>query len=198
MLQRFRDIFLLVFLLPVLGPLFLGVLIASIVFHGKEIFFTQMRIGLNQKEFKLFKFRSMEIGAEVKGSGLYSFADDKRVTPFGKFLRRSSLDELPQIFNVLVGDMSFVGPRPCVVGELEKENHIPINTIERFKVKPGLTGWAQIHGRNNLTWPEKIKYDLEYVSFSPIRRFLIDLLIISFTPFYLLNIRATYEKSKFG
>jgi lipopolysaccharide/colanic/teichoic acid biosynthesis glycosyltransferase len=90
--------------------------------------------------------------------------------------------------------MSFVGPRPAVVGELEEESGMPPNVADRFKVKPGLTGWAQIHGRDNLSWQQKIVYDLEYVSFSPVKRLLVDIYIIMYTPLYLLNFNATYEK----
>lgn len=170
------------------------VAIASFLFHRNNIFFSQKRLGVNQRQFSLFKFRSMIVNAQSQGSGLYSFADDHRITPFGKFIRRTSLDELPQLINVLKGDMSFVGPRPAVVGELDDEQGLPHNTEDRFNVKPGLTGWAQIHGRDNLTWQQKIVYDLDYVSFTPVKRFFIDIYIILFTPLYLLNFTATYEK----
>ena len=132
--------------------------------------------------------------AQSKGSRLYSYADDNRITPFGRFIRRTSLDELPQLLNVIKGEMSFCRPRPAVVGELDEEQGLPNNKNDRFNVKPGLTGWAQIHGRDNLTWQEKIVFDLEYVSFSPVKRFFVDLYIILYTPLYLLNFTATYEK----
>jgi len=194
MIQRIRDILLLILTLPILGPLFMLVAIASFLFHRNNIFFSQKRLGVNQRQFSLFKFRSMIVNAQSQGSGLYSFADDHRITPFGKFIRRTSLDELPQLINVLKGDMSFVGPRPAVVGELDDEQGLPYNAEDRFNVKPGLTGWAQIHGRDNLTWQQKIVYDLDYVSFTPVKRFFIDIYIILFTPLYLLNFTATYEK----
>lgn len=194
MIQRIRDILILIFTLPVIGPLFILVVLASFLFHRNNIFFSQKRLGINQRQFNLFKFRSMIVNAQSQGSGLYSFADDNRITPFGKFIRRTSLDELPQLINVLKGDMSFVGPRPAVVGELDHEEGLPSNVEDRFNVKPGLTGWAQIHGRDNLTWQEKIIYDLDYVSFTPVKRFFIDIYIILFTPLYLLNFTATYEK----
>ena len=194
MIQRIRDILILILTLPVLGPLFILVVIASLLFHRNNIFFSQKRLGINQRQFSLFKFRSMIVNAQSQGSGLYSFADDNRITPFGKFIRRTSLDELPQLINVLKGDMSFVGPRPAVVGELDEEQGLPSNTEDRFNVKPGLTGWAQIHGRDNLTWQQKIVYDLDYVSFTPVKRFFVDIYIILFTPLYLLNFTATYEK----
>lgn len=194
MIQRIRDILMLLLTLPVLGPLFILVVIAAFFFHRNNIFFSQKRLGINQRQFSLFKFRSMIVDAQSQGSGLYSFADDNRITPFGKFIRRTSLDELPQLINILKGDMSFVGPRPAVVGELDDEQGLPSKAEDRFNVKPGLTGWAQIHGRDNLTWQQKIVYDLDYVSFTPLKRFFIDIYIILFTPLYLLNFTATYEK----
>lgn len=194
MIQRIRDLSIVVIILPIFVPLFLLVVLLSFMLHKNNIFFCQKRLGFNQRKFNLYKFRSMIVNAQGKGSGLYSFGDDKRITPFGKILRRTSLDELPQLLNVIKGEMSFVGPRPAVVGELEEESGMPPNVADRFKVKPGLTGWAQIHGRDNLSWQQKIVYDLEYVSFSPVKRLLVDIYIIMYTPLYLLNFNATYEK----
>ena len=136
----------------------------------------------------------MIVGAESLGTGLYSYSDDNRVTFFGKILRKTSLDEIPQIINIIKGEMSFVGPRPAVVGELEDEKGLPNNTELRFLIRPGLTGWAQIHGRNDLSWKEKIKYDIEFVKAGKIKKFLMCIYIIFFTPIYLLNFSATYEK----
>ena len=194
MIQRIRDLSIVVIILPVFVPLFLLVVLLSFMLHKNNIFFSQKRLGFDQRKFNLYKFRSMIVNAKGKGSGLYSFGDDKRITPFGKILRRTSLDELPQLLNVIKGEMSFVGPRPAVVGELEEESGMPPNVADRFKVKPGLTGWAQIHGRDNLSWQQKIVFDLEYVSFSPVKRLLVDIYIIMYTPLYLLNFNATYEK----
>jgi lipopolysaccharide/colanic/teichoic acid biosynthesis glycosyltransferase len=194
MIQRIRDLILLVIILPFLIPIFSFTAVLSTIFHKKSIFFTQKRLGINQRPFNLYKFRSMILNAQSQGSGLFSYSDDKRITPYGKFIRRTSLDELPQLFNVIKGDMSFVGPRPAVVGELDEEIGLPVNKDDRFKIKPGLTGWAQIHGRDNLTWEQKIGYDLEYISFSKLKTFFIDIYIILYTPLYLLNFNATYEK----
>ena len=194
MLQRTRDLLILAVLIPLISPVFIFIVILAFLFHKRNIFFVQKRLGVNQSIFNLYKFRSMIENAQRKGSGLYSYVDDNRITPFGYVIRRTSLDEIPQILNVIKGDMSFVGPRPAVVGELDEEQGLPVDRNDRFKVKPGLTGWAQIHGRDNLTWHEKIVYDLEYVSFGPRKRFFVDLYIILYTPFYLFNFTATYEK----
>ncbi len=193
---RIFDVLMLVVLLPFIIPIFIIVSLLAFIFHGKSIFFKQKRLGINKHQFELYKFRSMIHGAQNIGTGLYSYENDNRITPFGKFLRKSSLDEIPQIINVLKGEMSFVGPRPAVVGELDVENNLPHNTDDRFLLKPGLTGWAQIHGRDNLSWSEKIIYDLEFVNASRLKRFFICIYTILFTPLYLLNFSATYEKQK--
>lgn len=193
---RIVDVLMLIVLLPFIIPIFIIVSLFAFIFHGKSIFFKQKRLGIKKQQFELYKFRSMIHGAQNIGTGLYSYENDNRITPFGKFLRKSSLDEIPQIINVFKGEMSFVGPRPAVVGELEVENDLPHNTDDRFLLKPGLTGWAQIHGRDNLSWKEKIIYDLEFVNASRLKRFFICIYTICFTPFYLLNFSATYEKQK--
>ena len=131
--------------------------------------------------------------AETMGTGLYSFEDDIRITSFGKFLRKTSLDELPQLINVLKGDMSFVGPRPSVVGELDREQGLPANVDDRFSVRPGLTGWAQINGRDSISWAEKARLDLEYISFPRWKRSIINIFIVFYTPLYLLNFRVISE-----
>jgi lipopolysaccharide/colanic/teichoic acid biosynthesis glycosyltransferase len=147
--------------------------ILAYIFHGKNLFFKQNRLGKNKKIFKLIKFRSMIINAQNLGTGLYSYSDDNRITFFGKFLRVTSLDELPQLINIFNGDMSFIGPRPAVVGELEQETNLPINIELRFIIKPGLTGWAQIHGRDNLTWSQKAFYDLEFIETKGVKKLFI-------------------------
>jgi lipopolysaccharide/colanic/teichoic acid biosynthesis glycosyltransferase len=138
----------------------------------------------------------MIINAQSMGTGLYSYSDDNRITFFGKILRTTSLDELPQLINILKGEMSFIGPRPAVVGELEQELDLPVNVDLRFSVKPGLTGWAQIHGRDNLSWKEKANLDLDFINMKGWKKFSRIIFILFFTPFYLLNFSATYEKRK--
>ena len=102
----------------------------------------------------------MVVGAEKKGLGVFVSTDDERITKIGKFIRKTSIDELPQLINVLKGEMSIVGPRPTLEYQVERYNK---EQKRRLLVKPGITGWAQINGRNNMTWPEKIKLDLWYV-----------------------------------
>lgn len=132
------------------------IILLSIVNNGKP-FFTQKRPGLNGKPFNLFKFCSMKNIADENGKQL---PDKDRITKVGKFVRAASLDELPQLINVLKGDMSLVGPRPLLM------NYLPLYTAEqnrRHEVKPGITGWAQVNGRNAISWNKKFELDVYYV-----------------------------------
>lgn len=124
---------------------------------GPPILFTQQRPGLNARIFTIYKFRTMRDDRDGEGNLL---PEAKRMTPFGRFLRYSSLDELPELFNVLKGDMSLVGPRPLMVEYLDRYSP---EQQHRHDVLPGITGWAQISGRNSLTWEEKFEHDLWYV-----------------------------------
>lgn len=124
------------------------------------VFYRQERVGKDGKIFKLWKFRTMIVGAERMGAGYGFEPNDPRITRVGKVLRTTGIDELPQLINVLKGDMSLVGPRPALPYQAEKYNE---RQRRRLSVKPGITGWALIHGRNELTWSERIKYDLWYI-----------------------------------
>lgn len=139
---------------------------------GSPILFTQNRPGLNGKVFKMMKFRSMLDGKDNHGNLL---PDNERMTSFGTFLRSTSLDELPGLFNVLKGDMSLVGPRPLLV------QYLPLYSTEqarRHNVRPGITGWAQVNGRNAISWDQKFKLDVWYVDN---QSFLLDLKILLLT-----------------
>ena len=124
---------------------------------GGPVLFKQERPGLNGKIFTMYKFRSMTDGRDKNGKLL---SDSERVTSFGRVLRATSLDEIPEFVNVLKGDMSLVGPRPLLVEYLPRYNEFQ---ARRHEVKPGITGWAQINGRNTISWEDKFKYDVEYV-----------------------------------
>ena len=146
--------------LVILLPIFLVVAILIKIDSKGTVFFRQERVGKNGKIFKPFKFRTMITGADEKTKGIYIDKENPYVTRVGKFLRRSGIDELPQVINVLKADMSFVGPRPTLQYQVEKYNDFQ---KKRLLMKPGITSWALIHGRNKLTWPERIEYDVWYV-----------------------------------
>lgn len=143
----------LIFLLPLMSLIYLSVRINL----GSPAFFLQERVGKENKIFKMIKFRTMKNSTDKNGNLL---SDNERVTKFGSFLRSFSLDELPELINILKGDMSLVGPRALLVQYLGLYND---EQIRRHEVLPGLTGWAQINGRNSITWSEKFKLDVWYV-----------------------------------
>ena len=157
-IKRLLDLILSLIALIVLMPVMIIIYILVRVKLGKPVFFKQQRPGLNEKIFTLYKFRTMTDKKDENGKLL---PDSERLTKFGKFLRSTSLDELPELINIIKGDMSIVGPRPLAVQYLpyynEKEKH-------RHDVRPGLTGLAQINGRNNLSWEERFEYDIQYVN----------------------------------
>lgn len=178
MLKRTFDIIISIIAILLLSPIM--ILIAILIkFTSKgPVFFIQERIGLNGKYFKMIKFRTMFNNSEKKGTGLYIFENDSRITKFGFFLRHTSFDELPQLFNVLIGSMSLVGPRPPVTYELGEWSNFTHSMKRRFEVKPGITGLAQISGRNSLEWDRKIAYDLLYIRRYKKLRLIYDIYII--------------------
>lgn len=137
-------------------------LIIKIDSPGPAIF-KQERLGLNGKVFNIYKFRSMCQGAEKKGTGVYSLKGDPRVTKVGRFIRATSIDELPQLINILKGEMSFIGPRPTLTYHPWKLEEYTDEQMKRFKVRPGVTGLAQINGRKDISWDKRIIYDVNYV-----------------------------------
>lgn len=141
------------------------------------VFFKQGRRTKDGREFQMLKFRSMVVNAETMGAGLFNYENDPRVTKVGRKLRDSSIDELPQLFNIFMGDMSVVGPRPCVTYELGDFETLNKKYKKRFRVKAGLTGLAQIKGRNDISWDEKVTYDNEYVDLFEKYGFLADIKI---------------------
>ncbi|MGL5766583.1 MAG: sugar transferase [Sarcina sp.] len=156
-LKRFFDIVAALGGLVILSPIVLIVIVLIKFNLGSPILFKQKRIGKDNKEFEMMKFRTMKNTTNKSGQLL---SDEERLTKFGKFLRSTSLDELPELINVLKGDMSLIGPRPLLVQYLELYSE---EQLKRHCVLPGLTGWAQINGRNTLSWTDKFKLDIYYV-----------------------------------
>lgn len=169
-------------------PLGLVVALLIVLEDRGAVFFFQQRIGRNGVPFRVFKFRTMSVGASGKGLGLNISSDDDRITRVGHWLRRFSLDELPQLLNVLRGDMNVIGPRPALPFQVEK--FTPFQK-RRLLVRPGLTGWAQVNGRNALSWSERIEADVWYVEH---RSLLLDLRILWRTPAAVLSSEGLYEK----
>lgn len=176
-LKRLFDIFSSGILIILLTPVWIGVSIAIKRDSKGPVFFKQGRRTKNGKVFQMYKFRSMVVNAEQMGTGLFNYENDPRVTKIGRKLRDSSLDELPQLFNIFKGDMSVVGPRPCVTYELGDFDTLNKRYKKRFQVKAGLTGLAQIKGRNDISWDEKVTYDNAYVDMFNKYGFLADIKI---------------------
>lgn len=157
MIKRFFDILAAAAALVVLSPIIAIVALLIRRKLGSPVFFRQTRPGLNGKPFKMVKFRTMLDATDKHGNPL---PDDQRMTPFGSFLRATSLDELPELWNVLKGDMSLVGPRPLLM------EYLPLYSKEQYRrheVRPGVTGWAQVNGRNAISWEDKFRLDVWYV-----------------------------------
>jgi lipopolysaccharide/colanic/teichoic acid biosynthesis glycosyltransferase len=200
-MRRCADVIFAVVLILLLSPLLIGVTIAVRFDSRGPAFFRQRRVGYKEREFTLYKFRSMRVDADPRGhqeyvtalikgktstpngggESLYKLAVDNRITPVGRWIRRWSLDELPQLFNVVKGDMTLVGPRPAIPYEVSE---YPTWYRERFSVRPGLTGYWQVSGRNERTYEEMVRLDIEYAE----RRSLgLDLRILLKTPLVVLS-----------
>lgn len=177
-LKRMFDVISSGIAIVLLTPVWIGVSLAIKKDSKGAILFKQGRRTENGKVFQMLKFRSMVENAESMGTGLFNYENDPRVTKVGRKLRDSSLDELPQLFNILKGDMSVVGPRPCVTYELGDFDTLNKKYKKRFQVKAGLTGLAQVKGRNDISWDEKVTLDNQYVDLFNKYGVLIDIAIL--------------------
>lgn len=198
-IKRGMDIALSAIIMIFLWPVYILTALAIKLESKGPAIFKQTRLGKDHKEFTLYKFRSMVNNAEHTGSGVYSGKNDARVTKVGKFIRATSIDELPQAVNILKGDMSFIGPRPPLtyhpwpIEEYSKEE------LRMFDVRPGITGWAQVNGRKNVEWHKRIKLSVWYVDHCS---FLLDLKILFKTIYQIFsnadneNIVETVQKKK--
>lgn len=160
-IKRLFDLVLSVLGLIIASPILLITAIIIKLESKGSVIFKQKRLGLNGKTFVMYKFRSMYVGAEKEG--VYETKGDTRVTKVGKFIRRTSIDELPQLVNIIKGDMSLIGPRPTLTYHPWPLAEYTEEQRKRFDVRPGITGWAQINGRKDIPWDQRIKYDVEYV-----------------------------------
>jgi lipopolysaccharide/colanic/teichoic acid biosynthesis glycosyltransferase len=172
------------------SPLLAAAALAVKLEDGGPVLFRQRRVGKDGRDFELLKLRSMVVDAERTGAGFAVDRGDSRITKVGRFLRRTSIDELPQLWNVVRGDMSVIGPRPTLRYQVDRYTE---RQRRRLEVRPGLTGWAQIHGRATLPWEERIELDVWYVdNRSP----LVDLKILARTPLALFG--GTYKGAAGG
>lgn len=162
-IKRFIDLLLSIVGLIILSPILLITAILIKITSKGPVLFKQDRIGKDGKVFKIYKFRSMIVGAENIGSKNYSFKGDPRVTKVGRVIRATSIDELPQLINIIKGEMSIIGPRPVLTYFPCKYEEYTKEQLRRFEVRPGVTGLAQINGRKEIPWDLRIKYDVEYV-----------------------------------
>lgn len=196
--KRFLDVTASFLGLVLLSPLLLAVSILIKIDSRGPVIFRQTRIGRNGKVFEIYKFRSMCVGAEKTGSGVYSGKGDARVTRIGKILRATSIDELPQLLNILKGEMSFVGPRPPLTYHPWKYEEYTDLQKRMFEVRPGITGWAQVNGRKDVEWRKRIELNVWYVDHMSL---LLDIKIMFMTAFKVLtnadneNSGATVNKS---
>jgi lipopolysaccharide/colanic/teichoic acid biosynthesis glycosyltransferase len=187
-LNRVLDAALAALLLAVTAPVLgLAALAIKLESHG-PVFYRQRRVGRGGATFELWKLRTMVPGAETMGAGIYIVEGDPRITRVGRLLRRFSLDELPNLVNVLRGEMAIVGPRPTVQEQVDRYTE---RQLRRLEVKPGITGWAQVNGRTSLLWPERIELDVWYVEHRSLR---LDLRILARTVRMLATGRGLYSE----
>ena len=176
--------------LAVAGPFLAAAAVAVKLEDGGPVLYRQRRVGLRGEDFELLKLRTMVVGAESQGAGYAVNRGDPRITRVGRVLRRLSIDELPQLWNVVRGDMSVIGPRPTLRYQVDRYTE---RQRRRLEARPGLTGWAQIHGRATLPWDERIELDVWYVEHRSPR---VDLTILLRTPLALFG--GTYKGSTGG
>jgi len=194
-LKRIFDLAISVAIMALLWPLLLLISALIKLESGGPALFIQDRIGKGGAVFRMYKFRTMIVNAEHTGTGLCSYPGDPRVTKVGRYLRAASLDELPQLYNVVMGSMSIVGPRPAVTYELGDYTMLTDLMKIRFKVKPGITGLAQVSGRNGLDWSQKIALDNMYVERFARLGIIEDIAIVFRTVWVMLSMQNVVEQA---
>jgi lipopolysaccharide/colanic/teichoic acid biosynthesis glycosyltransferase len=185
--SRALDVLLAALLLVVAAPFLLAAAIALKLESRGPVIYRQLRVGRDGEPFELWKLRTMVSGAEAMGAGIYVLEGDARITRVGRLLRRFSLDELPNLVNVLRGEMALVGPRPTIQEQVDRYTD---RQRRRLEVKPGITGWAQVNGRASLPWPERIELDVWYVDH---RSAWLDIRILARTVRMLVSGRGLYS-----
>lgn len=192
-IKRMFDIVSSLMVLVLLLPIWILIPIAIRLDSKGPVFFKQKRLTKDGRVFEMLKFRSMVVDAEQMNAGLFNYENDPRVTKIGRFLRNSSIDELPQLINILKGEMSVIGPRPSVVNELGDYETLNKKYKKRFSMKAGLTGLAQVKGRNNISWDEKVTFDNQYIELFKKYGVLIDIRLIFLSMFKVFKKDEIYE-----
>lgn len=193
-IKRSADVVFASAFLLLTSPLFLVISLMILREDGRPVFFRQPRLGKGGKVFQILKFRSMIRNAQKQGAGIFIEKEDSRITKTGRWLRKTSLDELPQLLNILKGEMSFIGPRPPLPDYPKTYEDYEPWVKERFDMLPGMTGLAQIHGRNEIEWYERFKWDTEYVRGWSIR---MDLSILLRSAKIVLSAKGIYGKNRY-
>ncbi|HKF81035.1 MAG TPA: sugar transferase [Thermoleophilaceae bacterium] len=188
---RALDLLMASVLLAISSPLLAAAALAIRLESRGPAFYRQRRVGRNGVPFDLWKLRTMVPGAEEMGAGIYVLEGDPRITRVGRLLRRLSLDELPNLLNVITGEMSIVGPRPTIQEQVDRYTE---RQRRRLEVKPGITGWAQVNGRTSLPWPKRIELDIWYVEH---RSLWLDLRILGRTVRLLVSGRGLYSEDRY-
>ena len=189
-MNRALDLVIAGLLLVLSAPLMGAAAVAIKIESRGPVFYRQLRVGRWGRSFELWKLRTMVPGAETMGDGIYVLEGDPRITRVGRLLRRFSLDELPNLINVLEGDLAIVGPRPTVREQVDRYTE---RQLRRLEVKPGITGWAQVNGRTSLPWPERIELDVWYVEHRSLR---LDLRILARTARMLASGHGLYSEDR--
>jgi lipopolysaccharide/colanic/teichoic acid biosynthesis glycosyltransferase len=188
---RVLDVVMASVLLAISSPLLAAAALAIRIESRGSAFYRQRRVGRNGVPFDLWKLRTMVPGAEEMGAGIYVLEGDPRITRVGRLLRRLSLDELPNLLNVITGEMSIVGPRPTIQEQVDRYTE---RQRRRLEVKPGITGWAQVNGRTSLPWPKRIELDIWYVEH---RSLWLDLRILGRTVMLLVSGKGLYSEDRY-